>query len=92
METLNQVLDMTKIKAGKFTIGHEPVDLKQILSEINQTFFGYAKNKGLHLASFIDPNIVDVLLLDPLWIRQILHNFLSNAIKFTEQGLVFFEV
>jgi two-component system sensor histidine kinase EvgS len=89
---LNQVLDMAKIEAGKFTVEHEPVDLKQILSEINQTFFGYAKNKGLHLASFIDPNIADVLLLDPLRIRQILHNLLSNAIKFTEQGLVFFEV
>ena len=89
---LNQVLDMAKIEAGKFTIEHEPVDLKQILTEINQTFFGYAKNKGLHLASFIDPNIADVLLLDPLRIRQILHNLLSNAIKFTEQGLVFFEV
>ncbi len=89
---LNQVLDMAKIEAGKFTVEHEPVDLKQILSEINQTFFGYAKNKGLHLASFIDPNIADVLLLDPLRIRQILHNLLSNAIKFTEHGLVFFEV
>ena len=89
---LNQVLDIAKIEAGKFTVEHEPVDLKQILSEINQTFFGYAKNKGLHLASFIDPNIADVLLLDPLRIRQILHNLLSNAIKFTEQGLVFFEV
>jgi two-component system sensor histidine kinase EvgS len=83
---------MAKIEAGKFTVEHEPVDLKQILSEINQTFFGYAKNKGLHLASFIDPSIADVLLLDPLRIRQILHNLLSNAIKFTEQGLVFFEV
>ena len=89
---LNQVLDMAKIEAGKFTVEHEPVDLKQILSEINQTFFGYAKNKGLHLASFIDPNIADVLLLDPLRIRQILHNLLSNAIKFTEHGFVFFEV
>jgi two-component system sensor histidine kinase EvgS len=89
---LNQVLDMAKIEAGKFTIEHEPVDLKQILSEINHTFFGYAKNKGLHLASFIDPNIADVLLLDSLRIRQILHNLLSNAIKFTEQGLVFFEI
>jgi two-component system sensor histidine kinase EvgS len=89
---LNQVLDMAKIEAGKFTVEHEPVDLKQILSEINQTFFGYAKNKGLHLASFIDPNIADILLLDPLRIRQILHNLLSNAIKFTENGLVFFEV
>ena len=89
---LNQVLDIAKIEAGKFTVEHEPVDLKQILSEINQTFFGYAKNKGLHLASFIDPNIADVLLLDPLRIRQILHNLLSNAIKFTEHGFVFFEV
>ncbi|MEY3262264.1 MAG: hypothetical protein RLZZ620_1316, partial [Pseudomonadota bacterium] len=81
-----------KIEAGKFTVEHEPVDLKQILFEINQTFFVYAKNKGLHLASFIDPSIADVLLLDPLRIRQILHNLLSNAIKFTEQGFVFFEI
>ncbi len=89
---LNQVLDMAKIEAGKFTVEHEPVDLKQILSEIHQTFFVYDKNKGLHLASFIDPNIADVLLLDPLRIRQILHNLLSNAIKFTEEGFVYFEV
>ncbi len=89
---LNQVLDIAKIEAGKFTVEHEPVDLKQILFEINQTFFIYAKNKGLYLSSFIDSNIADVLLLDPLRIRQILHNLLSNAIKFTEQGFVFFEV
>lgn len=89
---LNQVLDLAKIEAGKFTVEHEPVDLKQILSEIHQTFSIYAQNKGLTLSSLIDPNIADVLLIDPLRIRQILHNLLSNAIKFTEKGVVFFEV
>ncbi len=89
---LNQVLDLAKIESGKFTIELEPSDLKQIVSEINQTFSIYAQNKGLTLTSFIDPCIADLLLLDPLCIRQILHNLLSNAIKFTECGTIYFEV
>lgn len=89
---LNQVLDVAKIEAGKFTLQFEPVDLKQILFEINQTFSVYAHNKGLTLNSSIDSSIADVLLIDALRLRQVLHNLLSNAIKFTEQGPIYFDV
>lgn len=89
---LNQVLDVAKIESGKFTLEFEPVDLKQILFEINQTFSVYAHNKGLTLSTSIDPLIADVLLVDGLRLRQVLHNLLSNAIKFTEVGLIYIDV
>ena len=89
---LNQVLDVAKIESGKFTLEFEPVDLKQILFEINQTFSVYAHNKGLMLNASVDPSIADVLLIDELRLRQVLHNLLSNAIKFTEHGLIYFDV
>jgi len=92
MGIMNNVLDMSKIEAGKYILELQPTNLKQLLHEINQTFTIFSENKRVSLVVNIDPFIADVLLIDPLRLRQVLQNLLSNAIKFSTEGVVFFDV
>ena len=92
MGIMNNVLDISKIEAGKYTLEPQPTDLKKLLYEINQTFSIFAQNKGVHLDVFIDSSIADVLLIDPIRLRQVIQNLLSNAIKFSGDSAVFFDV
>ena len=92
MGIMNNVLDMSKIEAGKYILELQPTNLKQLLHEINQTFTIFSENKRVSLVANIDPLIADVLLIDPLRLRQVLQNLLSNAIKFSAEGVVFFDV
>ena len=92
MGIMNNVLDMSKIEAGKYILELQPTNLKQLLHEINQTFAIFSENKRVSLVINIDPLIADVLLIDPLRLRQVLQNLLSNAIKFSAEGVVFFDV
>jgi two-component system sensor histidine kinase EvgS len=92
MGIMNNVLDISKIEAGKYTLEPQPTDLKKLLHEINQTFSIFAQNKGVHLDVFIDSSIADVLLIDPIRLRQVIQNLLSNAIKFSGDSAVFFDV
>jgi two-component system sensor histidine kinase EvgS len=87
---LNQVLDIAKIEAGKLNIEPVAINLKILLLEIQSTFAAYAEQKKLQLYAHIDPDIAEVLVLDPFRLRQILQNLLSNAIKFTESGSIHF--
>ena len=92
MAIMNNVLDMSKIEAGKYILELQPTNLRQLLHEINQTFTIFSENKRVTLVANIDPLIADVLLIDPLRLRQVLQNLLSNAIKFSVEGVVFFDV
>ena len=89
---LNQVLDLSKIEAGKLTLNPLPHCLKTMITEIDATFSTLASKRGLQLISCLDPNIAEVLLVDALRLKQILHNLLSNAIKFTAEGSIYFSV
>ena len=89
---LNQVLDLSKIEAGKFTLNPAPHSLKNLIEDINTTFTTVAQKRNLTLRIFTDKRISKVLMVDPLRLRQILHNLLSNAIKFTNQGEIYFSV
>jgi PAS domain S-box-containing protein len=86
---LNDILDLTKIKAGKLgleKIGFQPGD---VLNRALQVMMHKAEEKGLLLrVSFCDPALSRVLIGDPYRLNQILLNLLSNAIKFTQTGRV----
>ncbi len=86
---LNDILDLTKIKAGKLSlekIGFRPAD---VLDRAIQVMLHKAQEKGLLLRiSFCDPHLEDVFIGDPYRLNQILLNLLSNAIKFTSEGSV----
>lgn len=85
---LNDMLDLSKIESGKMTLEQIPVNLHELAHEAVNLFSGRASEKGLILHAHIDPNAPHWVLGDPVRLRQILANFISNAIKFTHEGTV----
>lgn len=89
---LNQVLDISKIEAGKLTLNLEPCNPNQLIMDIHDAFSTVAKKQNLLLHTSIDPRLAKVLMIDSLRLRQILQNLISNAIKFTTEGEVYFSI
>ncbi len=89
---LNQVLDLSKIEAGKLTLAPEPCCLKTLVEEIDAAFSIFASNRQLSMHTHLDLRIAEVLMVDSLRLRQVLNNILSNAIKFTNAGAIHFSV
>ena len=82
---LNDVLDLSKIEAGKLDLEEIEFDLGEVMRGAHQAFTALANKKGLSFA--LDSAAAEgVYLGDPTRVRQILYNLLSNAVKFTEQG------
>ncbi|MGB0910169.1 MAG: ATP-binding protein [Nitrospirales bacterium] len=89
---INDILDFSKIEAGKLNLEIISFRVQQLLEEVLDMFSERAHKKGLDLAGFVDFHIPNALQGDPNRLRQILTNFIGNAIKFTDQGEVFIEV
>ncbi len=85
---INDVLDISKIEAGKFNIVRSPHNLRNTIESVHGLLKFSADEKSIEFELEIDDHIPDVLLLDSLRINQILMNLLSNAIKFTDRGMV----
>jgi two-component system sensor histidine kinase RpfC len=86
LELIEDILDISKIEAGKLVSESRPFDLHALVNYTIKTFASQAQKKDLHLNCHIDPAIPFRLQGDELHLRQILMNLLSNAIKFTVQG------
>jgi len=85
---VDDVLDITKIEAGRLTIELAPFDLHASINGLMQLLRPHAEAKGLLLKAFVDPALEYRLRGDSHHLRQILLNLLGNAIKFTERGEV----
>lgn len=85
---INDILDFSKIEAGKLSLEHTPLNLHDLIEEVQTLLAPMAQERGLEQAAIIYSDVPVNLLGDPLRIRQVLTNLLSNAIKFTEQGSV----
>jgi len=85
---LNDILDLSKIEAGKMVIEHIPVDLRLLVADCVFALEPLARSKGLRLSVEIPPEFPGRVMGDPLRLRQILNNLLINAVKFTETGSV----
>ena len=88
MAILNDVLDLSKIEAGKMEIAPVEGDLRHSLERLRKLFLSNANDKGLHLSFQAAPTIPDALVFDPVRVRQCLSNLVSNAIKFTHMGSI----
>ena len=86
MALLNDVLDISKIEAGKLEIALIDGDLAMTLERIRKLFLSGAEERGIDIRLEVDENLPPVLRYDPIRVRQCFSNLLSNAIKFTEQG------
>jgi signal transduction histidine kinase/CheY-like chemotaxis protein len=85
---LNDVLDLSKIEAGRLELEAIAFDLADLLTASHQTFAVLAMEKGLTHTLRIDPEAQGVYRGDPGRLRQVVHNLLSNAVKFTAKGEV----
>src|SRR5437762_10839103 len=88
LQLITDVLDLAKIEAGKMTFLPEPVDLNELAGEVRNILRPLAAAKHLHMEMEIDAQLGGVML-DPAKLKQVLYNYLSNAIKFTpEEGTI----
>lgn len=92
LEIINDILDFSKIEAGKVEIEQIPFDLEQSMEDAIEMMAAKAKERGLHLLFWFDPEVPTKVVGDPGRLRQITLNFLSNAIKFTKEGYVLLSV
>jgi len=83
---VNDVLDLSKIEAGKLTIAHRPFNLYDLFTRIKKMFSASIQEKGLVYNYFIDEQIPQHVVGDPDRLQQIFINLISNAIKFTSEG------
>lgn len=86
LSLINDILDLSKIEAGKMEVLYEPYDLRDITYELNGQFKAITNEKGLTLTIDIADDVPSKMPLDVQKIQQVLKNLLSNAVKFTEQG------
>jgi signal transduction histidine kinase len=92
LELLNEILDLSKLEAGKLKLENGPLDVRKIVKELSHTFGHRAEKKGLDFKAHVDRAVPNHVFGDSLRLRQVLINFLNNAVKFTERGSVSLEV
>ncbi|MER2565449.1 MAG: ATP-binding protein [Myxococcaceae bacterium] len=89
---INDLLDLSKIEAGKLTLEHQPVELRALVDSVVALHLGQAKEKNLSLESRWSDGDVHWISADETRLRQVLSNLVSNALKFTLRGGVRVEV
>ncbi|MBY5925524.1 MULTISPECIES: ATP-binding protein [Halomonas] len=86
LSLVNDVLDFSKLEAGKLILENVPVDIQSLVDEVLGLQAPLAQQKGLQLLSLVYDDVPEEFIGDPLRIRQIVTNLVNNAIKFTERG------
>jgi signal transduction histidine kinase len=85
---VNDMLDVAKIESGHMTLDPKPFDVRQILDELALAHAPLAQEKGLDLNTQFGDELPASLMSDPVRLRQVIHNLLNNAVKFTNQGSI----
>jgi signal transduction histidine kinase/CheY-like chemotaxis protein len=86
LQLINDVLDLAKVESGKMECRPEPVDLAKVITEVRDILRGLASTKRIGVDVDVDPTLPPAML-DPAKLKQVLYNYISNALKFTpEQG------
>jgi PAS domain S-box-containing protein len=88
LQLINDILDLSKIEAGRMEIVRTAVDLRSLTSELLSMFSVSAGRKGIDLRAVVAPDIPNFLMLDRARLRQVLFNLIGNAVKFTTKGNV----
>ena len=88
LSLINDILDLSKIEAGKLEINPEPLNFSSALDDIEQLFINKASRKGIRINRIKSSDFPAILLLDEIRIKQVLFNLVGNAVKFTQEGYV----
>ncbi|MEM7017927.1 MAG: response regulator [Pseudomonadota bacterium] len=92
LNLINDILDLSKIEAGKIDMHFEMLHLQSLSEDVTRNFEHVAENKGLTFEIHQDDNLPAAINTDSQRLNQILNNLLSNAFKFTEQGKISFHI
>jgi CheY-like chemotaxis protein/nitrogen-specific signal transduction histidine kinase len=88
LRIIDDVLDWSRIEAGKFELRMAPATLDAIVARVAGLYAAVATNKGLRLERTLDPSLRDAYMVDAVRVQQVLSNLISNAVKFTDRGEV----
>lgn len=88
LSLINDILDLSKVEAGRMVVTHNPVNMKSLINEILSIFVMKANEKGITLTTSISNDLPGSLITDEKYLRQIFFNLIGNAVKFTQVGSV----
>lgn len=88
LSLIDEILDLSKIEAGKMKLEYEMVSLKSICNDLQKMFKPLASERGISFYTHLDSNLPDFIETDKLRVEQVIRNLIGNAIKFTAQGEV----
>ncbi len=88
LRIINDILDFSKIEAGRLDVRPEVAAIRDVIEDVHNIYSGNASSKGLLIKRHIDPRISPAVRVDPVRLRQVLNNLVSNALKFTSRGSV----
>jgi len=92
LSLIDEILDFSKIEAGKLELNSAPFELAETIQGVVELLAPRAREKGLEIGWFVDPDLPAIICGDEIRLRQVLMNLIGNAIKFTETGGVALEV
>jgi signal transduction histidine kinase/CheY-like chemotaxis protein len=92
LRIINDILDFAKVESGKLQLEAIEIDVRDLVNSVTELMSGGARNQNLKLSASIADNVPQVVRGDPIRLRQVLINLVSNAIKFTEEGGIRVEV
>jgi len=92
LQLINDLLDLSKVEAGRLELQPAPVDVRSLAAEMGQFFSLKAEEKGIAVVTRFTGSLDGLFLLDEVRVRQVLFNLIGNAIKFTEHGQVVLSV
>jgi two-component system, sensor histidine kinase len=88
LNLINDILDLSKVEAGKMELKYTPVDIRNIFNEFTEVFRQRIEQKSLDFDIVISDFVPSCLLLDETRLRQVLFNLIGNALKFTDSGFI----
>jgi signal transduction histidine kinase/CheY-like chemotaxis protein len=86
LELINDILDLSKIEAGRLELEHVEFDLEEVVDQVTELIGVQTRSKGIVLLSHLSPGVPTALVGDQARLRQVLINLLGNAVKFTNSG------
>jgi len=92
LNIINDILDISKIEAGKLTVEQIDFNIRATIGDVVKILADQVQKKSLELSIVVDSDVPSVICSDPIRLRQILLNLLSNAVKFTDKGGIYVDV